>query len=102
MIAHISKGVYKSCRDSKMCDRANNIACTLKSLIEEIPPDNDTTVLQSLYRKVFYMAPEICDQAWVSMFNILRSNYDTGEAYQHTMCDIYNKGYQDYLKKFVN
>jgi hypothetical protein len=85
-----------------MCDRSNHIACTLKSLIEEIPPNEDTLVLQSLYRKVFYMAPEICDQAWVSVFNILRSNYDTGEEYQHKMCDLYNNGYREYLEKFVN
>lgn len=48
------------------------------------------------------MAPEICDEAWVKLFRILRTNYDTGEAYQHKMCDIYNKGYRGYVDKFVN
>lgn len=85
-----------------MCDRSNYIACTIKSLIEKIPDGQDMDEIQSLYRKVFYMAPEICDQAWVKLFNLLRRNYDTGEAYQHEMCDVYNEGYRGYVDKFVN
>lgn len=84
-----------------MCERSANIATTINSLIEQVPPNGDSSKLNSLLKKVFYMAPEICDQAWVTLYNILRYNYDTGEAYQHTMCEIYNTGYQNYLKKFV-
>ncbi len=84
-----------------MCDRAQSIASTIKSLIEQIPPGKDTSQLQSMYKKIFYMAPEICDSAWQDLFSILRQTYDTGEAYQHKMCVIYNKAYYEYVDIFI-
>ena len=84
-----------------MCEEAAHVACTLKTLIECIPENVDTCPLQSLYKKAWYTAPEACDDLWVSLFNILRSRYDSGEAYQHKMCNEYNKGYKKYVDRFV-
>ena len=43
-----------------MCSEGQYIAITIKQIIEELPPSEDSYPLQSLYRKSGYTAPEIC------------------------------------------
>lgn len=84
-----------------MCEEAENIADTIQRLIDLVPEDVDTHNLERLKQKAWYSAPEICRNLWQKLYTTLRHNYDTGEYYQHKMCEEYNKGYKDYLRKFI-
>ena len=86
---------------NNMCEEACSIARTIQALIEEIPEGEDMKMLEHLQTNVFYSAPEICHEIWHKLYLILRHNYDTGEAYQHSMCETYNKGYNEYIEKFI-
>lgn len=86
---------------NNMCEEACTIAKTIQTLIDKIPVGEDTHLLEHLKTKVFYYAPEICHEAWQNLYLILRHKYDTGEEYQHSMCDAYNRGYKDYVEKFI-
>lgn len=84
-----------------MCEESAHVACTLKNLIECIPENVDTYPLQHLYKNAFYTAPEACNDLWISLYNVLRNNYDTGKPFQHKMCVVYNEGYTKYVERFV-
>jgi len=79
-----------------MCDKSQDIATVIKSLIECVPHGDDTVPLQRLYKNVFYKAPEVCDQYWQDLYSVLVRKYDG----QSAMCDIYNDGYNSYQIKF--
>lgn len=86
---------------NNMCEEAFNIASTIQLLIDDIPEGEDMHILQNLRTNVYYYAPEICHEVWQNLYLILRHKYDTGEAYQHSMCETYNKGYNEYVEKFI-
>ena len=86
---------------NNMCEEAVNIASTIQLLIDDIPEGEDRHLLEHLRTKVYYYAPEICYDVWQNLYLILRHKYDTGETYQHLMCETYNKGYNEYVEKFI-
>lgn len=75
-----------------MCTRAQFIASII---IEMIDIHNDE-YLERFKKKLFYMAPEICDQQWVELFNYVSVRYREDEE----ICKIYNKGYKSYIQNF--
>ena len=86
---------------NNMCEEAFAIASTIQLLIDNIPEGEDRHILEHLKTKVYYYAPEICHGVWQNLYLILRRKYDTGETYQHSMCKSYNRGYNEYVEKFI-
>lgn len=84
-----------------MCEEAAFTACIIEDLMNCVPEDVDKTELKSLFRKSYYTAPEACDGLWRSLFNILRAKYDDGEEFQKKMCKVYNKGYRDFVDRYL-
>ena len=84
-----------------MCEEAAFTACIIEDLMNCIPEEVDKSELNSLFKKSYYTAPEACDGLWRSLFNILRAKYDDGEEFQKEMCRVYNKGYNDFVDRYL-
>lgn len=75
-----------------MCSKAQFIA----SVVAEMINIHDDEHLERFKKKLFYTAPEICNQQWIDLFNYVRIKYSDDAE----ICDIYNKGYKSYVEEF--
>lgn len=84
-----------------MCSEAQYIATTIKQIIEELPPSEDSYSLQSLYRKCGYTAPEICGNLWTDVFHNVCKYNDENIDWHMRIFNIYQNRLAQYKRLYV-
>lgn len=80
-----------------MSEKAEFISITLKSMIELIPSDLDSTPLQRMYRDAYTKPKEELDKFMVGISYVCMVSY----AHQKDMCELYFQRYREYRNKFI-
>ena len=81
-----------------MCSEAQYIATTIKQIIEELPPTEDSFPFQRLYRKCGYTAPEICGELWVKIFQNVSQYNDHKIEWHVKLYNIYHNRLAQYKR----